>query len=121
MFICPLRIQFDAESTTLRFFANEQDYALRLLPPKGMTLLPTQSRFHVSNRNMAVIIAKGEPTKWGTEMKIEAICASEIILADSSSSSSAAATSEGTASNPSAPESVGSASLLTNTMMYDLA
>merc|ERR1712028_1984 len=48
-------VQFTLDAAILHFVASGgQEYGLRLVPPKGMTLLPTQSRFSVSDRNMAV-------------------------------------------------------------------
>jgi len=107
-------VHFTTTSVTIHFVAsNNKEYALRLLPPKGMTLLPTQSRFSVSQRNMAVVVAKENPEKWGADMKIEAITASEIVLKKNEKVVEES-------SNPSAPE-VGTASLLSNTLMYDLS
>ena len=108
-------VHFTTTSVTIHFVAsNNKEYALRLLPPKGMTLLPTQSRFSVSQRNMAVVVAKENPEKWGADMKIEAITASDIIVLKKNEKVVEES------SNPSAPE-VGTASLLSNTLMYDLS
>ena len=110
-------VQFTLDAAILHFVASGgQEYGLRLVPPKGMTLLPTQSRFSVSDRNMAVVIAKEQPEKWGSDMRIEAISSAEVLAVVAEEQSE-----EKDVSNPPAPEGVGTASLLTNTLMYALS
>ena len=89
-------------------------------------MLSTQSRFNVSDRNLAVIIAKEQSQKWGAEMKIEAIPLSDFkeLLSEQSSISE----DEPLGNDVSAASTMrsddamhGGSSILTNTLMYDLS
>lgn len=113
-----VQVEFTPTSTTLRCFANGKEYGLRLVPPKGMTSLPTQSKFNVSDRNMAVIITKEQAEKWGSDMIIEAFEASKVLVADDATTTMRdSATDESKTS----PEAAGSTGLLSNTLMYALS
>ena len=113
-----VQVEFTPTSTTLRCFANGKEYGLRLVPPKGMTSLPTQSKFNVSDRNMAVIVAKEQAEKWGSDMIIESFEASKVLVADDATTTMRdSATDE----SKTTPEAAGSTGLLSNTLMYALS
>jgi hypothetical protein len=111
-----VQVEFTANSATLRFFSNGKEFGLRLIPPTGMTLLPTQCTFNVSDRNMAVIIAKEQLEKWGSEMVIEAFDASTVLVKEDDSGDKKDDNNDATTS-----VSEGTTGLLSNTLMYDLS
>lgn len=122
-------VMFTPKGAVVSFAAGGKQYGLRVCAPKDRTLLPTQSRFNVSDRNMAVIIAKEQAEKWGAEMNIEAIQLSDTAgkkedeaVEDEAGEEAVGAASASTVGSAEVNDGgLGGASMLSNTLMYDLS
>ena len=121
-------VEFSPSTVVVAFKTADKQFGLRLTAPKDCTLLSTQSRYNVSDRNLAVIIAKEQAQKWGAEMKIEPIAMSEFqdVVSETFSKIKEEPVDDADASTPShdfgSDDGVhGGSSMLSNTLMYDLS